>query len=35
MGLAALTLPLQKHTGVCRYVNEERSADKSQKKIEM
>ena len=34
-GLAALTLPLQKHTGVCRYVNEERSAGKSQKKIEM
>ena len=27
-----LTLPLQKHTGVCRYVNEECSAGKSQKK---
>ena len=34
-GLAALTLPLQRHTGVCPYFNEERTAGKSQKKVEM
>ena len=34
-GFAALTLPLHKHTGVCPYVDEERSAGKSQEKIDM